>query len=467
MTKLRAFSNQTITFDFPVTALIGPNGGGKTSVLSSCALLYKSMWPRSFFTKSPQFDKEMKHWSITYEVIDRKVSPNDTIRRTASFSNTKWHRDALDRKVLFFGVSRTLPAVERRDLSKFSNKNVVFPEKNILRLSTSAAEHISRILGKNVSKYAIVKHNANGGLTLFAGETQNGEAFSEFHFGAGESSIIKIVNSLEQIEKNSLVLIEEIENGLHPVAVQKLVEYLIDVAERKSAQIIFTTHSSQAISVLPADAVWAALDGHLQQGKLDIMSLRTIVGDIASQLTIFVEDEFAKNWVLTMLRSNGKIALDAIEIYSMGGDGTAVNIHKNKQKDPSSRCASICIIDGDSRQDDNPAEKIFRLPGQAPESYIYDSIIESIEAVSAKLSIRLAHPIEKQGLIRKTITDIRRSNIDCHLLYIQVGETLGYLSESTVQTAFLATWCECNSATVVEFLSSINEYLPKNQYDDK
>ncbi|WP_313185448.1 AAA family ATPase [Lacrimispora sp.] len=57
--KLRAFADQTIEFDFPVTALIGPNGGGKTTVLSSCALLFKSVQPRNFFTKSPQFDKEM------------------------------------------------------------------------------------------------------------------------------------------------------------------------------------------------------------------------------------------------------------------------------------------------------------------------------------------------------------------------------------------------------------------------
>lgn len=46
--KCRAFENVTIELDFPVTALIGPNGGGKTTILGSCALLYNSIAPRQF-----------------------------------------------------------------------------------------------------------------------------------------------------------------------------------------------------------------------------------------------------------------------------------------------------------------------------------------------------------------------------------------------------------------------------------
>lgn len=32
LTKVRGFEDQGVTFDFPVTALIGPNGGGKTTI---------------------------------------------------------------------------------------------------------------------------------------------------------------------------------------------------------------------------------------------------------------------------------------------------------------------------------------------------------------------------------------------------------------------------------------------------
>ena len=153
LVKCRAFVNQTITFDFPVTALIGPNGGGKTTILGACALTYDSVSPRQFFTRNRQLDQEMKNWSITYDLVDRSKNKTDVVKRTASFSREKWYRDAVHRDVRFFGISRTLPAVERKDLSRFTNKNVVFSSDKIHTLSPEAASHISKILGRDVSDY--------------------------------------------------------------------------------------------------------------------------------------------------------------------------------------------------------------------------------------------------------------------------------------------------------------------------
>src|SRR5690606_10376122 len=122
-----------------------------------------------------------------------------------------------------------------------------------------------------------------------------------FHFGAGESSIIRMVVSLETTPENSLVLIEEIENGLHPVATIRLVEYLIELAERRKIQVIFTTHSNDALSPLPDKAIWAAVNGNVYQGKLDIASLRAISGQVESQAVIFCEDHFAEKWIHEIL----------------------------------------------------------------------------------------------------------------------------------------------------------------------
>lgn len=461
ISKLRAFTEQTIIFDFPVTALIGPNGGGKTTVLSSCALLYKTMQPRSFFTKSPQFDLEMQNWSVSFEAIDRNITKTDIVKRTASFSKLKWSRDALDRQVLFFGVSRTLPAVERRDLSKFTNKNITYSESQITILSEHAAQSISRILGKDVSNYKVVQNKANGDVTLFAGETKDGCKFSEFHFGAGESSVIKMVNAIDEAEQNALILIEEIENGLHPVAAQKLVEYLITIADTKAVQVVFTTHSEHVINCLPSNAVWAALDGNLQQGKLDIMSLRMLTGDVGEKLAIFVEDKFSKTWVSAILRTDKNIALDGIEIYVMGGDGTAVIVHKSRANDPTVKIPSICIVDGDSRQLDCHLDKIFRLPGEAPETYIYDSVLETIDKTIALLTVRLAHEVKDQNYVKKIIEDISISNVDHHLIFTQVGERLGFLSEDVVVEAFLTTWCETHKVEVNKLFELFKDYLPK------
>lgn len=52
------------------------------------------------------------------------------------------------------------------------------------------------------------------------------------------------------------------------MAVRRLVEHLIAVAEKKKLQVVFTTHCDAAFDSLPPEAIWAAVDGGLQQGKL-------------------------------------------------------------------------------------------------------------------------------------------------------------------------------------------------------
>lgn len=50
--KIRGFADEPVSFDFPVTAIIGPNGGGKTTVLGAAGIIYKAIPPRAFFSKS-------------------------------------------------------------------------------------------------------------------------------------------------------------------------------------------------------------------------------------------------------------------------------------------------------------------------------------------------------------------------------------------------------------------------------
>jgi hypothetical protein len=178
--------------------------------------------------------------------------------------------------------------------------------------------------------------DSKGRVTLLSGRTKDGKGYSEFHFGTGESSLIRMVAEIELVEEQALVLIEEIENGLHPVATVRIVEYSIEVAERKKLQTIFTTHSNDALKPLPSKAIWGATQDRIFQGKLDIHSLRAITGQIEASLVIFVEDPFVKLWVEAMLRQSGNIAVDHIHVYGMEGDGTAVAMNRYHRLDPSS-----------------------------------------------------------------------------------------------------------------------------------
>ena len=198
------------------------------------------------------------------------------------------------------------------------------------------------------------------------------ESYSEFHFGAGESSVIRMVAEIELASDYALVLIEEIENGLHPVATIRMVEYLIEAANRKKIQAIFTTHSNDALKPLPAKAIWVAIRDKIFQGKLDVGLLRAITGQVERQLVIFVEDQFAKTWLEAMLRQVSDKVLDQIEVHALGGDTIAVDQCKYHNANPSIRVKAMCYIDGNSRLSAEPENSIFKLPGDMPEAVVFD-----------------------------------------------------------------------------------------------
>ena len=235
--RIRGFFQEDIVFDFPVTALIGPNGSGKSSVLGVAGCAYKPVKPGSFFPKSTVGDESMSVWRVDYELIDKVISPRQLIKRTSSFRQSKWVRaEVADRDILFFGIERTVPAGEKTRYKKLMRSTYVH-RPPLTPLSDEVAQQVEHILGKSVAEYRVTEYGFDDSFLVGRAGSNN---FSEFHFGAGESSIIRMITRIEQAPPNSLILIEEIENGLHPVATRRMVEYLIDVANRRAIQTVFT-----------------------------------------------------------------------------------------------------------------------------------------------------------------------------------------------------------------------------------
>ena len=462
---IRGFVNEFVRFDFPVTAIIGPNGGGKTSVLGACACAYISQRPGRFFSKSGALDNSMQNWQISYEMVDKDIEQREFIQRSARFKSFKWYRDNMNREVCVFGVSRTVPATERAELRKCASSKYTFNQSQRKTFKADVISAASKILGKDLSQYGFIKVDQSGRVTLLQGETEDGVSFSEFHFGAGESSIIRMIMQIEALGENSLILIEEIENGLHPVATQRMVEYLIDIAIRKKSQAIFTTHSNDALAPLPPKAIWAAINNTLYQGKLDVASLRAVTGQVDASLAIFVEDRFAKSWIEAIISENTEIMENQIEIHYMAGDGTAVAINKHHNQDPSTKFKSICIIDGDSQQIESEEEKVYKLPGESPERYVFDKVFELIQdsrnSRIGEFSLLLQKKYEDSNIIFEKIKAVGITCRDPHLLYSQIGKNIGFISTTVVEGAFLHFWTRYFETESNKILTNIKNNLIK------
>jgi predicted ATPase len=458
--RVRGFTDREVTFDFPVTAIVGPNGGGKTTILGAAALIYQNVPPRRFFAKSGKYDSSMKDWSVEYQLIDREVNPRIPILRTASYKKAKWNRTAVEREVLIFGVERTVPATERRELVKAVGSK--FAASREVALSEAVAANVSKILGRPIEGYNRLFVDKAGRVSLFAGKTQEGDEYSEFHFGAGEASVIRIVADVEAASDGTMILIEEIENGLHPVATRRIVEYLLDVASRKSCQVIFTTHSNDALAPLPSKAIWAAYGGEVLQGKLDITALRTITGQIDAKLAIFVEDKYAELMVQTALRYYGDIELDAIKVHGMGGAGPAMKVNEQHNLDPTATFPSVCLLDGDKVSSVDPNKGVHLLPGDAdPETYVLACVLDRIDTVAAKLTVSMQLPTSQQERVKAVVRERCLTNRDVHVIWDQIGEDLDFTASYTVTTAFLSIWAQEYPADMCQLVDQFQEIVPK------
>lgn len=439
--KIRGFTGEDITFEFPVTALIGPNGSGKSSVLGAAGCAYKPIKPGLFFPKSAIGDESMSGWRVEYELVDKVINPRQVVKRSSNFRQAKWVRgEVLDRDVLFFGIERTVPAGEKPRFKKLMRST--YQHRGALSdLAPSVAQQIEHILGKSVDGFKVtdVGHDDD----FFIGRSGSNQ-YSEFHFGAGESSIIRMISEIEAAPVNSLILIEEIENGLHPVATRRMVEYLIDAAERRSIQAVFTTHSDYALSPLPNEAIWACIDGKLRQGKLSVEALRAVAGRVDKKLAIFVEDEFAKCWVDAILREQLGSDYEQVEVHAVAGDGNAVITHRAHMANPAITFRSLCVIDGDSRQIEDLSAGICRLPGAQPELTVYENAHRRLDTDLAILTVSCQRAPEAQDTMRRSMEEVIRTNRDPHLLFNQLGIKIGFVPEGIVRGAFLALWVRTN-----------------------
>ncbi|OIT16364.1 hypothetical protein BL243_11190 [Ralstonia solanacearum] len=441
--RIRGFEGEDISFDFPVTALIGPNGSGKSAVLGAAGCAYKPIKPGTFFPKSAVGDESMAGWRVEYELIDKQLNARQLTKRTSSFRQAKWVRgDVADRDVLFFGIERTVPAGEKARYKALMRSTYVH-RSALEPLHAEVATQVEHILGKTVRDYRVTQYGFSDTFLVGKAGASN---YSEFHFGAGESSVIRMVSRIEQAPENSLILIEEIENGLHPIATQRMVEYLIDVAERKSIQTIFTTHSDHALAPLPHEAIWASIGGKLRQGKLSVEALRAVSGRVDKKLAVFVEDEFAKCWVDSIFRETLGADYDQIEVHAVHGDGTAVSTHRGHMKNPAVTFKSLCIIDGDSQQKDDEGAGVIRLPGAQPELTVFEDVRGRLGTDLAILTVSCQRAPEAQDLVQKVIEEISATNRDPHLLFNQIGIKIGFVPEAIVRGAFMALWIRANEA---------------------
>ena len=189
--------------------------------------------------------------------------------------------------------------------------------------------------------------------------------------------------------------------------------------------LAFELREDYALDPLPGQAIWACLDGRVQQGKLYVEALLAVLGRVDKRLAVFVEDEFAAQWIVATLREGARRALDEVGVYQVGGDGNAVATHTAHRKNPSIPFQSLCYLDGNSKQKEDHLQGVFRLPGAMPERTIIKGVMSNAAKTIPALTAACQTSASRQTEVQDAIKSVMRTNRDAHLLFTQIGRELG------------------------------------------
>lgn len=369
----RGIDEIDLSLDYPVTAISGLNGAGKSTIgqLAICAyrkpttaVHYKRQYIKDFFPVSvadPAPFKNDANVIFHYETDDHKKTQEVTVSRQKS----EWsgYKRQPERHCYYVGFTVYIPKVERRDLSVYGGKDLAFTERR--ELEPEVIEKMARIIGHKYDEinFQGVSHKKRESEIGIA--SRLGCSYSENNMGFGEGRILYTVDKLETSPEQSLFILEEPETSLHESAQYEFAKYLIDVCNRRHHQIILSTHSSVILNALPPEARKLLIrdkSGVELRDRISTTHVRSILsaGHVRN-LDICVEDEFAKVLLTEALRKKRKDLLKAVAIHAIG-DKDAVREATYVLKKTGKK--SIAVRDADVGQD--KVNSLYSFPGEKP-----------------------------------------------------------------------------------------------------
>jgi len=310
---LRGIRELKVDFSYPVTFMSGQNGCGKSTLLSLAALGFhgyaghKPTNARRFsgvgaeefgyYTFQDFFHRGPGDADVSGVHLEWTFSMGDSIAITKRSDKWMHYERRPARPVEFLGLSRTVPAIELPALrSQFGFR--VIPRA--IELPAAAIAHLERVLSRTYPRAEVLM----GRRTAIRRSGREG-GYTSFNMGTGEDGLIGLLAGLYAVPEGSLVVIEEIETGLHPAAQQRAAQALIEIAWERKLQIIGSTHSHHVLDQLPRQArvlvVREATSHRVIASPSSQFALSEMSDMNQCELLVLCEDQFAASLIAQML----------------------------------------------------------------------------------------------------------------------------------------------------------------------
>jgi predicted ATPase len=369
---LRGWTGQRIDFDFPITAIVGENGVGKSTVLQAAASIYQNDGVQRYasdFFPDTTWD-EVRAAEIVGSI--REGAGNSTLSSVRKPTG-RWrgNPERKERFTAYIDLKRIQPLYSRTGYGRLANPQI--KEAGTNNFANNALERLSGIMGKSYSSARMALTDADTSREIPVLQ-KDGKPFSGFHSGAGEIAITELMKETFYSRKNSLVLIDEVETSLHPRVQRRFIRDLAAMCRETESQVILTTHSPYVLQELPSHARIYLMNGaegkQVVRGVSPEFAMTQMDEDRHPEVDVYVEDKRAEDLLREIVVAQDRELIKRVQIVAFGAASVGLALGQMITRFPR---PSIVFLDGD--QPSAPGCEI--LPGQdAPERVVFEGLRE-------------------------------------------------------------------------------------------
>lgn len=428
--------------DKNVTAILGRNGSGKSTVLQAIycvyrptGVQYKNYKQRHKInqleevpdSKFSHFFKHVdgKRWTdsrLTAQVHWREEARVIDIQKIYKKSTYQWtprmgYKPV--REIYYIGINSCVPAIERAIkgiVTYHTNKTAELQHADDIR------DAASKIMGYTYERL----YYSNETKRLFFNIEREGETVHAFALGAGEQRLFTILETLYNASNYALITIDELDLTLHTAALLRLIDEMVRVANEKHLQIVFTTHRQEVMERKDINVRYLLQTPEKTLSLEDPSAIcyEELTGTHEQDLTIWVEDELSKAIIEKVLEQNEMSRRAEIRIFgSIENAFTLAGYYQIYRTDVSKM---LIVTDGDKYVTEE--EKIRRLKhtiigdrdvdvkareeavkvirqyespeGYAPEKVIHNAICTNGRDTEIKrVAMQIINPNDKHGFV--------------------------------------------------------------------